>query len=270
MSYSNSFGRDQRPYRQPAARMRPTAPVRYERKPVRYGSRAPVRRCGLLVRRASGLHALRLAGMVVLVAALLGACWFATTSLKSLVEGPQATVAGTGQPQSTPRGEWRAGEVPLLYQEDPAWGTASYAGDAFSESGCGPTCLAMVYVALTGKNDMDPADMGALSERMGCGTPEGTAWTFMTEGAAQLGLLAEELPADETSVRRALVAGSPVICSVGPGDFTTTGHFIVLVGIDQQGRLIVRDPNSPECTAQTWDFATVLGQSRAIWSYTAA
>lgn len=45
----------------------------------------------------------------------------------------------------------RAGEVPILYQEDPAWSNATYAGDSFGETGCGPTCMTMAYVALTGK-----------------------------------------------------------------------------------------------------------------------
>ena len=44
----------------------------------------------------------------------------------------------------------------------------------------------------------------------------------------------------------------------------------MLAGIDEQGRLLVRDPNSPERTGKAWDFATVLGQCRAIWAYTAA
>ena len=160
--------------------------------------------------------------------------------------------------------------MPSLYQQDPAWGRTSYAGDDFSETGCGPTCMAMVYVALTGRDDKTPADMGSLSEQLGCASSDGTAWLFMTEGAARLGLSSSEVSADEASVRRAILLGSPVICSVGPGDFTTTGHFIVLTGIDEQGRLIVRDPNSPERTAKTWDFDVVLRQCRALWSYTAA
>jgi len=57
---------------------------------------------------------------------------------------------------------------------------------------------------------------------------------------------------------------------MGPGDFTSTGHFIVLAGIDEHGRLEIRDPNSPERTAKTWDFDTVLRQCRNLWAYSAA
>lgn len=58
--------------------------------------------------------------------------------------------------------------------------------------------------------------------------------------------------------------------SYASGDFTTTGHFIVLTGIDDKGRLVIRDPNSSERTAKTWGFDTVLEQCRALWFYTAA
>lgn len=247
MGYTNSFEHDRHCYR-----------------PVRRS--APARR-GTAKGRAG---AVKLAGLAGLVAALVGACFYAATSLTTLIEGAQATANAGPAAQSTPRSAWRAGEMPILYQEDPAWSNTTYAGDSFGETGCGPTCMTMAYIALTGKDDMTPADMGAFSESLGAASTEGTAWTFMTDGAARLGLAATELPADEASIRRAIVSGSPVICSVGPGDFTTTGHFIVLAGIDQQGRLIVRDPNSPERTAQSWDFQTVLGQCRAIWAYQAA
>lgn len=204
---------------------------------------------------------------VLAAAALAAAAWFACSSLAAVAGGAPA---GPDAPQSTPRGEWRAGEVPKLYQRDAAWASVSYGEDDFAESGCGPTCMAMVYVALTGNADRSPADMGALSERMGCVSDKGTAWEFMTEGAAQVGLAADELSADEASVRQALLGGSFVICSMEPGDFTSTGHFIVLAGIDERGKLIVRDPNSPERTSATWDFDTVLGQCRNLWAYAAA
>lgn len=262
MPYSNSF--DTRPHP-----IRPARPCRAQ--PSRRMAAPPNR-----VYAAPGAHRIRsrtpgqLAIVLALLAALGGACWYAVSTLTGVVDGAQAGASSSSEPQSTPQSAWRAGEVPSLYQRDPAWANGTYAGDSFGTTGCGPTCLAMVYVALTGRTDMGPADMGAFSERLGCATPEGTAWAFMTEGAAELGLVAEEVPADEASVRRALLSGSPVVCSVGPGDFTSTGHFIVLAGIDEQGRLLVRDPNSPERTAKAWDFETVLGQCRAIWAYSAA
>lgn len=255
MSYSNSIRPDPRPST--------TAPMR------RANARTAVY-AAPLHRQPPTRSVPQLIVALALLIALGAAGWYAFATLSGMVEGAQAGAASSTDPQSTPTSAWRAGEIPTLYQRDPAWSGSTYAEDEFGTTGCGPTCLAMAYVALTGRSDMGPADMGAFSERLGCATPDGTAWTFMTDGAAQLGLVATELPADEASVRGALLKGSPVICSVGPGDFTTTGHFIVLAGIDEQGRLIVRDPNSPERTAKTWDFATVLNQSRAIWAYALA
>ncbi|MFR3274073.1 MAG: C39 family peptidase, partial [Slackia sp.] len=103
---------------------------------------------------------------------------------------------------------------------------------------------------LTGKTDYDPASMAAFSEVNGFVDSGMTAWSFMTEGAAMLGLSAEELPADASVLTAALREGRPVIASVLPGDFTTVGHFIVIAGVDETGNLIVHDPNSPSAAAE--------------------
>ncbi|MEQ3362624.1 C39 family peptidase [Raoultibacter massiliensis] len=169
--------------------------------------------------------------------------------------------------QSTPMAQWEKGSVPLLYQTDPAWSNIRYAENHFGESGCGPTCMAMVYIALTGATDKDPAAMAELATKGGYAGPDGTAWLFMTEGAASLGLAATEVGADEQSIRRELVKGRPIIASMGPGDFTTTGHFIVITDIDKNSNLVIHDPNSPERSAKAWSFDTVIGQCRALWSY---
>jgi len=172
-----------------------------------------------------------------------------------------------GAATSTPKSEWRQGTVPYLYQTDPTWASEPYAGGTVGENGCGPTCLAMVYIALTGNTDKDPAALCRFSEEGGFVSDGMTAWSFMTDGAAQLGLSAQELPAEETEVREALKAGRPIICSVRPGDFTTTGHFIVLAGLSDTGEVIVHDPNSAERSSQGWDLVHVLGQCANLWAY---
>ncbi len=174
---------------------------------------------------------------------------------------------GSGVAQSTPRSEWRAGEAPYLYQIDPEWAEGSYAGSTIAESGCGPTCLSMVYVYLTGRTNMDPADMAAFSESHNYVDSGMTSWAFMDEGARVLGLRSRELPADYQSVRKALDAGYPVIASVSKGDFTTQGHFIVLAGTDEDGKVIVHDPNSVERSAKVWDLNRILSQTRNLWAF---
>lgn len=174
--------------------------------------------------------------------------------------------AQSGQ-TSTPISQWKAGEMPLLLQTDPAWGDKPYAGGTVAENGCGPTSLTMVYVFLTGRTDYDPARMCAFSEQNGFVDQGATAWLLMSEGARELGLTARELPADVSAVEEALAAGEPVVCSVGPGDFTTEGHFIVLSAIDDTGQVTVFDPNSAERSSRTWDVQTVLRQCLNLWAF---
>lgn len=175
----------------------------------------------------------------------------------------------TNAPQSTPVSEWKRGSVPMLYQTDPVWANRKYAGATIETHGCGPTCLSMVYVALTGKTDLDPKGMADFSTRCGYVDGSETAWALMSEGAAQLGLNPREIPRDASALKEAVAAGSPLVLSMGKGDFTTDGHFIVVCGVDDNGDLIVRDPNSAERSNKAWDPETVLGQCLNIWAFSA-
>lgn len=179
-----------------------------------------------------------------------------------------AADAGDGaEAASTPRDEWRGGELPFLYQTDPQYRDASYAGATVGEAGCGPTSLAMVYIALTGKTDKDPAAMAAFSEAEGYVEEGLTAWRFMTDGAAELGLSSHEVPADAGRLKEELAQGHPIICSMRPGDFTSTGHFLVVAGVADNGELVIHDPNSPANSARTWDAERVLAQCANLWAF---
>ena len=160
------------------------------------------------------------------------------------------------------------GQIPLYIQWDSQWGYDSYGDGMIALDGCGPTCLSMVYIGLTGDTSMNPKKMADYSNRNGYLTSSGaTAWDLMLSGASGLGLTSGEVSLDETVIRRELEEGRPIICSMRPGDFTTTGHFIVLTGIAEDGNIIVNDPNSKLRSKQTWELNRLMGQMKNLWSF---
>lgn len=169
--------------------------------------------------------------------------------------------------ESTPESDWEKGSMPILYQNDSRWKNHRYAGSSFGESGCGPISLTMAYVYLTGNTQFSPTDIADIATKRKYAQEEGTSWAFMVEGANVLGIQAEEIPFSESTVRDSLEQGNPIICIMGPGDFTSSGHFIVLCGIADDGSIIIRDSNSPERTAKTWSFDALASQCRAAWVY---
>lgn len=219
---------------------------------------APLRR-----RRRRKMRIMMLVAVLAIIACAggLGGVWrfIAATPVGQLVDAPT----------STPQGDWRRGEVPYLYQRDRAWAASSYAGGTIAENGCGPTALAMAYICLTGDTSMGPQEMASFSEREGYVSDGMTAWALMSDGARELGLESHELAPSAGKVRAALEAGHPVICSMGPGDFTSTGHFIVLAGMNDAGELLLRDPNSSSRSAAAWDMDRVLGQCKNLWELSA-
>ena len=158
-------------------------------------------------------------------------------------------------------------KVPLLLQWDTRWGYHTYAGEVMGLSGCGPTCLSMVTIYMTGDTSKNPRWMADFASENGYAVDgSGTAWALMLEGAQQLGFSSKEIQPDRERVKNNLDAGNPIIALLGPGDFTGSGHFIVLTGIKNE-KLTVNDPNSRKNSEKTWDIDRVLEQTRALWVY---
>ena len=95
----------------------------------------------------------------------------------------------------------------------------------------------------------------------------GSSWDLMSSGAEKLGLTVSSVIFDAEHIRATLEAGQPIICVMGPGDFTDAGHFLVLTGVDQEGNIILQDPNSVERTKQHWDVQKLMNQMKNLWSY---
>ncbi len=173
------------------------------------------------------------------------------------------------EPASTPQDQWTQGQMPYLYQIDPQWSHESYSNGRLRHQGCGPTALAMVYIELTGKTDMDPAAMCEFATDAGYSTDQdGTSWSIMTDGAAQLGLTGTQLNVSEARLRSELEAGRPVICIMNPGHFTSSGHFIAIEKLDDVGKAVVHDPNSWVRSQKTWDLSVIAAEAASAWSFT--
>ena len=159
------------------------------------------------------------------------------------------------------------GQIPLLLQWDERWGYAIYGDDMIAVNGCGPTTISMVAAGLTGDNTITPYKVAQFSAENGYYAGDsGTSWALMTEGAQQFGIYGEELGLSEGEIYSALESGHPIICSMKPGDFTTTGHFIVLTGTEA-GKIRVNDPNSRIRSEKLWDYSTLEYQINNLWAY---
>lgn len=161
-------------------------------------------------------------------------------------------------------GEVTSGKVPLLLQWDRRWGYDAYGNGMIGWTGCGPVCMTMAYLYLTNDTSMDPRKMAAFADQNGYNSDQGTNWDFWTSGAAALGLKGEELSLSEGAMRAALDEGGLIVCSMRPGDFTTTGHFILIRGYDEKG-FYVNDPNRRSNSEKQWSFDTLQGQIKNLW-----
>lgn len=165
--------------------------------------------------------------------------------------------------------EAQSQEVPLLLQWDDRWGYASYAGGLMGYAGCGPTSLSMAALYLTHDPEQTPLKAAAIAEEQKyCSEGGGSNWTLISEGSRLMGMDAKALPLDRGVMERALDQGKPIILSVGPGDFTRSGHYLVAVGYEEEG-FRVNDPNSRANSAKCWPYDQLKGQIRNLWAMSA-
>lgn len=159
------------------------------------------------------------------------------------------------------------GSIPLLLQWDERWGYAPYGTSIVAVCGCGPTCMAMVAAGMNQDPSITPDKVAAYGTKNGyVDEDNNTYWAFMREGASNWNLSCYEGNLSEKQVKKELSAGHPIICSVGPGDFTKIGHFIVLTGYED-GSVTVNDPFSQTNSDKTWVFKEIKDQIKAMWIY---
>lgn len=165
-------------------------------------------------------------------------------------------------------GETRSGEIPLLLQWDERWGYQNYGDSMLAVNGCGPTALSMVIVGLTENKQATPYQVAQYAEKNGYYVEGvGSSWNMMTDVGSYFGIQGSEIPLGKDSIQTELELGHPIICAMRPGDFTTTGHFIVLIGM-KDGKICVHDYDSKKRSKKLWDYETLESQINNLWSFT--
>ena len=155
--------------------------------------------------------------------------------------------------------------VPLFLQWDQRWGYEIYGSDVIGITGCGPTCLAMAGYYVTGDEKFTPDKIAEFAQRNGYyERGYGSSWTLISQGGVKLGLDVTEIPLVKKRIVDNLEVKNPIILALGPGDFTTAGHYVVLVGVED-GKFRVNDPNSVINSQRLWSYEELEGQIRNIW-----
>ena len=159
-------------------------------------------------------------------------------------------------------------ECPLFLQWDSRWGYELYGGDScIGLAGCGPTCLSMILYYLTRDETLTPDRIAAYSmENDYYVSGTGTAWGLMEDFPEIYGIKATEPRMTERSIKAELDKGKVLICAMGQGDFTVSGHFIVIYGYGDSG-FQINDPNCVARSRKEWTFEEIKDQVKKIWAY---
>lgn len=166
-------------------------------------------------------------------------------------------------------------KVPYIPQSgNVPWASMAFGnnGETISGSGCSSASLAMVLTYLNGNGQyIYPHNVvETIRNANGGRNPYyvkgvGASHSIFSGVASLYGYKCSSFSRiTEEQLRSFLVAGYPVIMSCDPGEFTGSGHFIVITGIDSDGYYYVNDPNSSHKDLSykkyTYKFLTTKGQ----------
>lgn len=128
--------------------------------------------------------------------------------------------------------------IPQYYQWN--YGDYQYGPMTISSAGCGPTSFAMIASYLLDRTITPPDAI------KWCGAEyfdDGTDYPYFAAAAQHFGCGSVTQTYSDSEALNALKNKRPIISNQGVGIFTAGGHYIVLRGLDRNGKVMVRDPN---------------------------
>ena len=167
---------------------------------------------------------------------------------------------------------------PVSYlQTDSRWRSKPYRvtgeNDTIGESGCGPACAAMAIATLSDPS-VTPLETCKWSMTHGYkALNQGTYYSYFRPQLAAFGIVCEQLLPSRIinqpmhpihqQVKEYLAQGNYVIALMGPGTWTSSGHFVLLWGWDD--KVHINDPASTKTARLNGDSDTFCREARCYW-----
>lgn len=167
-------------------------------------------------------------------------------------------------------------KTPLLLQNDERWAYEAYGSDGdqtIAENGCAPTSLAMI-LSYQEKRDVSPTEITDWAQDQYYEPGSGTDWSIFPAFAEKYQLTLHDLGADFTKAQTYLEQDIPVVVSALPGEFTDSGHIMVMTRYpaEEELALTILDPsdNDDKSHAYTaWYFPNeIIGEFQHYWAFT--
>lgn len=154
-----------------------------------------------------------------------------------------------------------ATQVVYYNQLDKRYASKPYGTDDIGTYGCGPTCMAMVVSSLTSET-VDPVEMACWAYENGYWCSRSGSYHSLIPGAAkEWGLPVQGCGKTEGQrIVDALSQGKLVVAIMLKGHFTSSGHFIVMRGVEN-GKILVADPANYTRSQQAWDLSIILNEA---------
>ena len=203
---------------------------------------------------------------------------------EELTESETSNTRGGGVGRNTRGGN---GEMvngfPYYSQNDPSTKDDKYAYssnggraskyETMGNRGCGPTALAMVNDALNnrgGSGESMPTRLANIATKGGFSTSAGTTPEYFTTVGSKLGMNVTEADASADNIRYMLNSGKPVIIqgqsSAKGSPYTSSGHYVVAVGIDKNGNVLINDPRGKKYS-KAYSMDAVTNGSYRAWGF---
>ena len=162
-------------------------------------------------------------------------------------------------------------------QNDSKWKTRSYEsseakdGATMGDSGCGPTAMAMAVSQQT-KGKVTPTSMADLASKTGFRDKTGTNAGFIDYAGDVYGLDHQDVVNPSADYVKNQVANGNSVVLNGYSDgnkssaYTKAGHYVVAVGTDKNGNILVNDPRGKEYS-KAYNPDKLANETSEAWSF---